>query len=147
MSETMSETMTTTKTEALCVECGEPLSDEEIEAPADYGDGPVCYECYRDDHYWTCGFCGEDREDEEESDLFAVFDVDAAGVAAGIYRILETPFYSQGLTGGGRIFEWAVQRVADLPEGTTEDEDGYPCIALCQSCAKPYRNTEEEPAK
>lgn len=58
---------------------------------------------------------------------------------AGIYRILQRPFYLQPIIGSGaRIYVDRVERIADLPADKRANDFWYPCVMLCRNCATPY---------
>lgn len=128
-------TDTATVTKVLCADCEEPLTDEEIESPSEYGDGPVCCTCEYENYFWSCEFCEEYQSNEYDIELFAVFDEDA-GVPIGVYRILETPYCSSWMIGRNHIYERCVKRIGDLPEGAKQEL--APCALLCEPCAKKY---------
>lgn len=133
-----------------CVECGEPLTPEEIADPfcPDGGDAAVCFSCEVDNYWEECSICCESNRAECLEKAIAVFEPDDAfrdeGKPAGFYRILGKPYYMQGLVGSGWLLEDRIQFASPLPE--KKDGDGYPCGVVCDDCFEKYVGKEDKAA-
>jgi hypothetical protein len=118
-----------------CTSCGEPLTEEEQDAPRTGDDADVlCDECYHDLNEFDCCWCDASDEDTFQHVLLVVFDAHAAGVALpGVYRIDALPYVSQPLIEHGRLWEDALTWLGSLPACHA---DGSPCGHLCRRCQR-----------
>ena len=62
-----------------------------------------------------------------------VFDVEEAGIEAGLYRILAYPVYIGSLLGGSFLCQSALTWMGYLPSDRKHAEN-YPCGFLCTAC-------------
>ncbi len=118
-----------------CPSCGERLSAAEEASPRTGDDADVlCDACYREFYEFDCCWCEEYDDDEYQHVLLVVFDALEAGVdLPGVYRINETPYYSQPLVGQGRLWEDSLTWLGYLQACLG---DGSPCGHLCQRCQR-----------
>lgn len=116
-----------------CTYCGNTLREEELEEPLmDDEENVICYECYNDHFEFKCCKCEEYDHIDNQHKMLVVVDEEEAGLPAGLYRILELPYYSASLLGDVSWNEWALERIGDVPDGV--DTGSYACGHLCGRC-------------
>lgn len=123
-----------------CWYCDEPLDEEKAESPHTTPDGePVCDECYHDHFEFTCCWCQEYGDAEDQHKLLVVFDAEEAfdadarerGLTAGLYRIAELPYYTSDYLSVW-LNDHNLERIGPVPRGASGD--GYTCGHLCGPC-------------
>src|ERR1700722_18101083 len=90
-----------------CTSCGEPFDEEEREGPhyerTDKGKNirsrPICDQCFHDEYEFTCCWCKEYGDVEDQHKMLVVFEECAnfdnrdARILPGLYRITDGPYY------------------------------------------------------
>jgi hypothetical protein len=115
-----------------CEDCGCEYDDDE-EGTEEY-----CSACYSENHTYLCCFCEESEDNlDAEHKFLVVFDADVPTIGneltPGIYRITRFPYFADGMI-EAHLYSSSLERVADLPEGHTENWQMYPCGHLCVAC-------------
>ena len=119
-----------------CVDCGYRFDpDEEGLEHEEYG--WLCSGCWRDKYTYWCCFCETDEEALDAQHAFLVVFEEVSGVTPGLYRIVATPYWANGMICAD-LYPWALERIGDLPAGYTENSGGYPCGHLCVECQRKY---------
>jgi hypothetical protein len=118
-----------------CSFCGEPLDGEESDSPRlDPDDGkPTCDDCYHEHFEFTCCCCQNYGEVADQHNLLVVLE-ETSDVKPGVYKVVDKPYYTQGMIGSGWLHPWALERIADLNPDI--GDDGYPCGHLCLECQR-----------
>jgi len=103
----------------------------------------VCQDCYRE-IVETCQLCGE--EDVMPSDVseFILIKAEFSRTASrppGIYRVLNYPFMSCGMLGGGHLCSYDILFIDKLPKFDEHYEiSGH----ICKKCSHPYAETQRK---
>jgi hypothetical protein len=123
-----------TTTEYTCSICEDTFTLQTGEFPDESPEGEVlCDDCLCDNYHYTCAWCGDCEDIEEQDRAVVVWDAAAAGVTLpGLYLVRETPYCWTGILEGGLIPR-AVEWQGWLPPSAWHD-DPYPCGHLCRSC-------------
>jgi hypothetical protein len=122
------------KPKLYCYSCGEELKGQDLEGPRHDEDGNVlCDDCYYEEYCFECCMCGDYAINKEKQTVI-IFD-ETFGVKPGLYQILKRPFYYCPVAGeGAGVFNDALQRIGDIPDGVTGD--GYMAGYLCADCQR-----------
>ena len=129
-----------------CERCGEKLDEEEAESPQRDRDGDIiCDECFELKYTYICPICremfNEDFSKEISPEYFLVSEdtSEDLNLTPGIYEITSYPFYADSMI-EIHIFKTAVNKIADLPKGTYEDDTQY----VCSNCAERIMHSKGE---
>jgi hypothetical protein len=134
--------LSTRRRSRKCSECDNKLTSEEIEYPyLGYDDKPICSECECREYHFTCAICQDCDDIKFQHTVLLVFD-DDAGVAPGVYRITDRPYFG-GSMFSSSIYGSSVSRIGDLPEGL---ECNYPCGHACRGCIEENSWAEKQVA-
>lgn len=125
-----------------CCNCGEPLTDEEMDPLREVEGQPICDQCWKDEYQETCCFCGEYEDVSELGDVFVVSEsVDASfggSVQPGIYRVTVYPFWVSNYF-SSRMYSENIERITDVPQKFIAAwNEGAPCGYLCRRCQKKH---------
>jgi hypothetical protein len=116
-----------------CAWCGEELTPDEAAYPELRDGDNVCEQCLCDEEHFTCCWCGNCGEEEEQRRFLVVFDPTELGVALpGLYRVERLPYYLAPLIGHGWLIASALTWLGALPD--CHDPGDYPCGHLCAPC-------------
>lgn len=116
---------------ATCERCDEPLTKEEASNPhTDESWGIMCDECYQEHCEFECCRCLGFEHVDHQHDYVVVFD-QVAGVASGIYRVVNTPYWFSDMFNCW-LYASALERIRDIRG--IENNIGYPCGHLCLEC-------------
>lgn len=152
-----------------CLYCGNELDEDEQGDPYRDKDGDVlCRECYHEHCEFTCHWCENYADNDQEcaiGSFFAVFEpVPARGywfepentcpewfdaeehqMLPGLYRITKHPMYGDAILDSwleARSFEWVAELTDDMKKhGGYAD---YPCGPLCLECQKKFGPKEDQ---
>lgn len=122
-----------------CSLCGDSLNKEEIESPRrDADDEPICDDCYHEDYEFTCVWCEEYGETDDQHNLLIVLDADIVRIESaeeylkpGVYQIVKRPYYGTDYFDSWILWK-AISWLCPLP--WDPDEHYCPCGHLCLSC-------------
>lgn len=117
-----------------CFYCGRPLDDEERENPeTDTSGNTLCDDCHHDHFEFTCCRCENYEHVDHQHEVLVVFDDDLE-VPPGVYRIIDMPYYTQGMIGDSWLHPRCLERLCDLPPELGGKDWDYPCGHLCRKC-------------
>lgn len=117
-----------------CDWCDEPLTEEEEAFPQFRNGDLVCQQCLCDDEHFTCCWCENCGEEEDQHRYVMVFDHHIAGTSLpGLYRVERPTYYAAGIIGSGWLDPSALTWLGFLATLKADPQD-YPCGHLCSTC-------------
>jgi hypothetical protein len=120
----------------ICWGCENPLDEDELESPYERDGHIWCDDCYHEEFEFTCYWCDEYGDNEDQHRYVVIFDAGACELALpGLYRVNRLPYYSQPMIGQGCILSRAVTWLGYLPPHIG-DESWYPAGHLCAYCQR-----------
>jgi hypothetical protein len=121
----------------ICWGCENPLDEDERESPYDRDGHLWCDDCYHEEFEFTCCWCEEYGDNEDQHRYVVVFDAAACELALpGLYRVDHLPYYSQPLIGYGYILSRAVTWLGFLDALPRAGWYDYPAGHLCLRCQR-----------
>jgi len=123
-----------------CSVCGEKF-DVECEG-IEIDDDCFCPDCAIDETFF-CPVCGDSELEENKDSIGSVMivnDAREAGIARGVWEIIEHPYWLGSCLGMDRFFKSALKYLGPLRKDQEIDTNGHACGHVCRYCNPKIKN-------